>query len=140
MPYKNPNSEAAVRSRRERHNRYVARHRERYLAGKRKRSYRDRQVRLAWERRNRSRRLAIVRKHIKKNPAWQRAYNAVQYALRTGRLVRAECCQSCAVIEKVQAHHHRGYAKEFRLDVVWLCFMCHKRTHRLESVKIRKPV
>jgi hypothetical protein len=56
--------------------------------------------------------------------AQRQARGAAYYALQTGRLVRAACCQHPGCGEtKTTAYHHRGY--EFRLDVIWLC-----RTHR----------
>jgi hypothetical protein len=56
--------------------------------------------------------------------AQRQARGAVNYALRTGRLVRPACCQHPGCGEaKTTAYHHHGY--ESRLDVIWLC-----RTHR----------
>lgn len=55
-----------------------------------------------------------------------RAHAAVGHAKRTGRLVSQPC--PCGATD-VQAHHHRGYAEEHRLDVIWLCRPCHVREH-----------
>jgi hypothetical protein len=63
------------------------------------------------------------------------AHHAVKYALRVGKLVRPECCSKCGDkpfprsdgLSRLQAHHHNGYAKEHRLDVVWLCAYCHRQ-------------
>lgn len=51
---------------------------------------------------------------------------AVKYAVRRGRLNKPTQCSSAGCCGKnLQAHHHKGYAKENQLDVVWLCFDCH---------------
>lgn len=55
------------------------------------------------------------------------ARNAVNNALRDGRLQRPACCPQCCRPVKVQAHHHKGYSREHRLDVVWACSKCHAR-------------
>lgn len=51
--------------------------------------------------------------------------NSVQYALRTGKLKRLPC-EGCGN-PKTHAHHG-DYSK--RLDVKWLCVVCHKKEHR----------
>jgi|JI7StandDraft_1071085.scaffolds.fasta_scaffold265956_2 hypothetical protein len=56
-----------------------------------------------------------------KNPARVAVFRAV----KSGKLVRPETCSSCGKSCKPQAHHHKGYDKENRLDVVWLCSGCH---------------
>ena len=42
-----------------------------------------------------------------------------------GLLVRPAHCSKCGKECKPQAHHHRGYSKEYVLDIVWLCVPCH---------------
>lgn len=51
---------------------------------------------------------------------------AVRNALLTGKLKKPPCCErdGCTT-EYVEAHHHKGYAKEYQLDVVWLCRLHH---------------
>jgi hypothetical protein len=58
-----------------------------------------------------------------KRPEVRSAYNAVQWALRTGRLVR-QPCEVCGA-EQTEAHHD-DYDKP--LQVRWLC-----RTHHVEA-------
>jgi hypothetical protein len=58
------------------------------------------------------------------------ARRAVSNALRDGKLARPVICGECLLVAKVQAHHHRGYAQEHWLDVVWVCRACHLETHR----------
>lgn len=62
----------------------------------------------------------------------QNARNAVNYAVGRGKMTKPLHCQhsGCESTYRVHAHHHRGYAKENRLDVVWLC-----QTHHEEAEK-----
>ena len=53
------------------------------------------------------------------------ASNAVALAIREGRLIRAAVCEECNIEGFTEGHHHKGYAEEFWLDVVWLCLSCH---------------
>ena len=66
------------------------------------------------------------------------AHHAVKYALRVGKLVRPERCSKCTDKpfprldgrSRLQAHHHNGYSKDHRLDVIWLCAYCHRQERR----------
>jgi hypothetical protein len=62
-----------------------------------------------------------------------RAVSAVYYAIKRGRIIRPMKCSNCELKCKPDAHHHRGYAKEHHLEIVWLCRSCHTqangRTH-----------
>jgi len=51
-------------------------------------------------------------------------------ALQRGKIQRPDACQACGAVGKVEGHHYRGYAREFWLDVRWLCKICHGREHR----------
>lgn len=63
------------------------------------------------------------------------AYYAVARAIESGRLVPLPC-ESCGLTplkingrQRIEAHHHLGYAEANWLKVVWLCYSCHKLTH-----------
>jgi hypothetical protein len=58
-------------------------------------------------------------------PKRVKATNAVQHALRDGRLSR----QPCWVCGEKAVAHHADYDRP--LDVVWLCQAHHKQTHAL---------
>jgi hypothetical protein len=59
------------------------------------------------------------------------AMQAVRYAVKTGRLVKPGHCQTPGCVRAdVQAHHHKGYSREHRLDVVWLCHKHHYAADR----------
>lgn len=57
----------------------------------------------------------------------RRAGEAVNRAVKQGKLVRPDACYNCGSARNIEAHHHLGYAREHRLDVVWLCKSCHAK-------------
>jgi hypothetical protein len=57
------------------------------------------------------------------------AWRAFHKAERAGKIVRPSACSRCDKTGKIEAHHHNGYAREHRLDVVFLCEPCHKAEH-----------
>lgn len=61
-----------------------------------------------------------------------KANSAVNIALLSRRIQRPSTCSKCGVHCKPEAHHHRGYAPEFWLDVQWLCSLCHKYEDRIK--------
>lgn len=54
------------------------------------------------------------------------AQKKVWWAIKSGNLVRPECCTKCGERKKVQGHH-RDYSKP--LEVLWLCWTCHLIEH-----------
>ena len=63
----------------------------------------------------------------KAEPEKKQANEAVRRAIRKGVLVRPESCTECGQSHmRIEAHHHKGYAKEDRLNVVFLCTSCHR--------------
>ena len=52
----------------------------------------------------------------------QRAWNAIYYAHRTGKIKKPAVCEICGSNENIQGHHN-NYSKLF--DVVWCCQKCH---------------
>lgn len=74
--------------------------------------------------------------HTKKfklqNPEKRKAHRAVEYALRTGKLVKAPCIV-CG--ERNAETHHEDYSRP--LDVMWLCRKHHAEHHeKLRANKI----
>ena len=59
-----------------------------------------------------------------KNPLKYKARMAVGNALRSGLITKGPC-RDCGVVN-TEAHHD-DYSRP--LDVVWLCFACHRRVH-----------
>lgn len=64
------------------------------------------------------------RKWRAQNPQAYRAHNAVNNAVRDGKLTKLPC-EFCGA-DRVMAHH-RDYSRP--LDVIWLCAKCHNRLH-----------
>ena len=65
--------------------------------------------------------------HYYRYPNRSAARNAVNNAVRDGRLHKPSQCESCS--DETALHgHHCDYNKP--LDVMWLCDPCHKQWHR----------
>ena len=74
-----------------------------------------------------------LQKYRRLNPEKRKAHDAVRYALRVGKLIRPNHCESC--FKKCRPEgHHESYEESRRLDVVWLCRECHvKRNQESET-------
>lgn len=59
-------------------------------------------------------------------PERNRAYSAVRYAIKTGRLIRKDNCENCGGSDHINFHHD-DYSKP--LEGKWLCASCHKLLH-----------
>lgn len=61
--------------------------------------------------------------------AKRRAWNALYYALRTGKIARPDTCEVCGgwFGERIQAHHE-DYDRPY--DVIWCCSDCHAELDR----------
>lgn len=72
----------------------------------------------------RERRNEISRQWRKDHPEAYKAHNAVNNAIRDGKIVR----QSCRVCGDPKSHaHHADYSKPLEVD--WLCARHHQREH-----------
>lgn len=65
--------------------------------------------------------------HYRRYPHRSAARNAVNNAIRDGRLHKPSQCESCSN-ETALHGHHCDYNKP--MDVMWLCDPCHKQWHR----------
>lgn len=100
------------------------------------RAYRERhaeQLREASKRRYQARKEQVrelVRANRRANPDKFRARQAVAKALKRGLLTKPDACEKCGRKDapRLVAHHH-SYAKEFWLDVEFICNRCHSRHH-----------
>jgi hypothetical protein len=72
----------------------------------------------------------ITRARYHANPAKWHAKIAVARAVVRGIIRKPAACPTCHRITRVEAHHHRGYAREHWLDVVWRCRQCHTLEHK----------
>ncbi len=65
-------------------------------------------------------------KYRAKFPERKKAYNAVNNAVRYGRIPRPDTLKCSCEKQAQQYHHHKGYAKKHWLDVIPVCIPCHK--------------
>ena len=66
-----------------------------------------------------------------RNKHQRKAHNAVNNAVRDGRLHKPTCCNKCGQetpSRRLQAHHH-DYDRPLNVD--WVCTTCHGQTHRI---------
>jgi hypothetical protein len=71
---------------------------------------------------------AVAAKWRRDNPVGDRAHNAVNNAIRDGKLAKGSRC-SIRGCKRTDLHaHHKDYSKP--LDVTWLCALHH---HRLKA-------
>lgn len=72
------------------------------------------------------------RANYARNQAQKLARRAVHFAIKSGRLVRPDCCELCGVDpgrdplgrSLLRADHHAGYSREHRLTVRFVCPAC----------------
>jgi hypothetical protein len=79
-----------------------------------------------WKQKNPEAHAAHAKAYRHRNKEKIDAQNAVNYAIRSGKLVRGKCA-ICSSEDRVHAHH-ASYAPEDRLKVTWLCYQCHAYT------------
>jgi|SRR5215211_3557918 len=59
-------------------------------------------------------------------PRAELARSRLRAKVRSGEIVKPECCQQCGEETQLQGHHH-DYTKPS--DVEWLCSRCHASRH-----------
>jgi hypothetical protein len=81
--------------------------------------------------------LRIAQKKRRDNPSAEdklkkKAWNALHYALRTGKIIKPDKCDICGCAsDNIQAHHD-DYNKPF--DVVWACQKCHSQLDTIRRI------
>lgn len=67
-----------------------------------------------------------VATYRERNPLKYKAHNAINNAVRDGRLVKPKRCSTCRKVRTLQAHHD-----DYRQPLVvrWLCIECHNAEH-----------
>ena len=71
---------------------------------------------------------AYERQYRAAYPERKAARNAVEQAIRSGRLQRPDRCDDCGR-ECLPRAHHESYDRRHHLDVTWVCQSCHWRRH-----------
>ena len=72
-----------------------------------------------------------------KHPERIKAVNALNHAIRDGRIIRPDFCGHCEG-EKFVEGHHWSYEEEHWLDVEWMCKECHEELHKMLH-QIKEP-
>lgn len=72
------------------------------------------------------------RLYRRERPTEFKARKMVHYAIKRGKLTRADKCQICGSMDHIEAHH-KDYEKP--LEVLWVCRLCHAAIHSM----FRKP-
>ena len=67
-------------------------------------------------------------RYISQNPGKRAAHNAVNNAVRDGKLHKPDICEDCNKPNEIIHGHHEDYSKH--LEVIWLCPACHKARHQ----------
>ena len=82
----------------------------------------------AYDRERGSRRSADdTREYRQQNPIKYAAHILVNNKVRSGDILKANCCECCGENKKLHGHHD-DYAKP--LEVRWLCATCHGEWHQ----------
>lgn len=76
----------------------------------------------------------------KDHPKQIKAKNFLNRAVQSGQIHRPQECVICGKRAKLHGHHHKGYAEENYLNVLWLCPKCHTQVHREKACKTGKEV
>jgi hypothetical protein len=74
------------------------------------------------------------RKTERKYPEKKSAQDAVRHRVAAGKFPPAYTmvCEICKENQAAHWHHHRGYDKPHRFDVIAVCVECHTAEHRME--------
>ncbi len=78
-----------------------------------------------WQAANRERHAEKAREYRRRHPSKAKARGAVSSAVYDGRMIKPDSCCKCGIQCNLEAHHHRGYDKQFHLDVILVCKPCH---------------
>lgn len=87
-----------------------------------------------WVSRNRDKRRQFSKRYTDIHAERRIAHGAVNDAVRRGKFppAWAMVCEHCQEAQAAHWHHHKGYSKEFALDVVAVCVECHVSAHKKE--------
>lgn len=100
-------------------------------------SLRGRQANQKYSQSLRGRRAAYrsSQKHKRKYPEQIKATTFLNNAVQSGKIQKPQECAICGKKTKLHGHHHKGYAEENALDVLWLCRKCHAQLHQEKIIE-----
>lgn len=79
----------------------------------------------------RAKRREYREKYRKKYPQKERAHQAIGDAVYRKKMPPAKDCVCVCGKQADTYHHHAGYEKENRMNVIPLCNGCHKEEHKM---------
>jgi len=77
---------------------------------------------------NKVKRNVYQKKYTKENPIKIKAKNALNQAIRSGKIERAKECSQCQSTKHIVGHHW-SYEEANWTDVIWVCQSCHRKIH-----------
>lgn len=72
-----------------------------------------------------------VAKWREKNAHKRKAHRVVEWAVKTGKIIKPKICPVCDNFGFIHSHH-KDYSKP--LEIEWMCSKCHGLEHRLCKV------
>ncbi len=81
-----------------------------------------------WQKENQDKVLKIKNNWKKQNIEKIKAHNEVLYAIKKERLIPVSKCMCLDCGASAKEYHHEDYSKP--LDVIPLCYCCHKNRHK----------
>ena len=89
-----------------------------------------------WRKNNPEKAKAVDKKKAGKYRKKARIVSKVNWAVKTGKLIKPKKCECCERKHKRIEGHHMDYDKPF--EVIWLCRLCHGFAHRIIDILSRK--
>ncbi len=108
---------------------YYSNNRERELSYAEKHNEKNPNIRKKWKSDNKDKLALEAQLYRKDNPEKIKAHSVLNNAVKTGKLIRPDNCESCFKECKPEGHHE-DYSKPF--DVEWLCKKCHANVDKRE--------
>lgn len=98
---------------------------------KRRNRQRNAELKRGWKAQNRGAVARQAQEYKRRYPEKRRAHSAVRNEVRYNRWPAANTmvCEICQEALAAHYHHHLGYAKEHRFDVIAVCVECHASLH-----------
>ena len=81
-----------------------------------------------YHQRNKAKRNEYQKNYTKENPIKIKAKNALNQAIRSGKIERGTECSECGTKKHIVGHHW-SYEEANWLDVLWVCQSCHRKIH-----------
>lgn len=87
-----------------------------------------------WRKDNKEHFRSIIEQWQQENPEKIAAYQAVSRAVKNGTLKKPSYCSYCGTFYEAKDIHGHHFDHSKPLEVVWLCYKCHREFHRLYGI------